>query len=116
MNFDHFQKLVDNFFAVNENGELLPGRYDDVPVERLPALVLAYIGDAYFTAEKINRGDFESPLIKGLIRHRIYELPFIFRESPSEVPCEVSEEHLKVKEKIVYARKKDNISAIAQLG
>jgi ribonuclease-3 family protein len=49
VNFDHFQKLVDNFFAVNENGELLPGRYEDVPVERLPALVLAYIGDAYFT-------------------------------------------------------------------
>lgn len=49
MNFEHFQKLVDNFFAVNEQGEPLPGRYEDVPVERLPALVLAYIGDAYFT-------------------------------------------------------------------
>ncbi len=49
MNFDHFQKLVDNFFVVNETGELLPGKYKDIPVERLPALVLAYIGDAYFT-------------------------------------------------------------------
>ena len=49
MNFDHFQKLVDNFFVVNEAGELAPGKYEDIPVERMPALVLAYIGDAYFT-------------------------------------------------------------------
>ena len=49
MNFDHFQKLVDNFFVVNEAGELAPGKYEDIPTERMPALVLAYIGDAYFT-------------------------------------------------------------------
>lgn len=49
MNFDHFQKLVDNFFTVSEAGELSPAKYQDIPVERLPALVLAYIGDAYFT-------------------------------------------------------------------
>lgn len=49
MNFNHFQNLVDNFFIVNEAGELSPAKYHDVPVERLPALVLAYIGDAYFT-------------------------------------------------------------------
>ena len=49
MNFDHYQKLVENFFSVNEAGELSPAKYKDIPVERLPALVLAYIGDAYFT-------------------------------------------------------------------
>lgn len=49
MNFDHFQKLVDNFFVVNEAGGLAPGKYEDIPAERMPALVLAYIGDAYFT-------------------------------------------------------------------
>lgn len=49
MNFDHYQKLVENFFSVNEAGELAPAKYKDIPVERLPALVLAYIGDAYFT-------------------------------------------------------------------
>ncbi|MBP2637653.1 MAG: mrnC [Firmicutes bacterium] len=49
MNFDHFQKLVDNFFVVNEAGELAPGKYEEIPTERMPALVLAYIGDAYFT-------------------------------------------------------------------
>jgi len=49
VNFDHFQKLVDNFFVVNEAGELAPGKYEEIPTERMPALVLAYIGDAYFT-------------------------------------------------------------------
>lgn len=49
MNFDHFQTLVNNFFSMDEAGELSPAKYTDVPVERLPALVLAYIGDAYFT-------------------------------------------------------------------
>ncbi len=49
MNFNHFQSLVDNFFTVDEAGELSPAKYQDIPVERLPALVLAYIGDAYFT-------------------------------------------------------------------
>ncbi|CQR71580.1 Mini-ribonuclease 3 [Sporomusa ovata DSM 2662] len=49
MNFDHYQKLVDNFFTVDETGELSPAKYKDIPIERLPALVLAYIGDAYFT-------------------------------------------------------------------
>lgn len=49
MNFDHFQTLVDNFFMVNQAGEVSPAKYTDIPVERLPALVLAYVGDAYFT-------------------------------------------------------------------
>lgn len=49
MKFDHFQSLVDNFFTVNEAGELSPAKYQDIPVGRLPALVLAYLGDAYFT-------------------------------------------------------------------
>lgn len=49
MNFDHFQTLVNNFFTVNQAGEMSPAKYTDIPVERLPALVLAYVGDAYFT-------------------------------------------------------------------
>ncbi len=49
MNFDHFQTLVDNFFTVNQAGEISPAKYTDIPVDRLPALVLAYVGDAYFT-------------------------------------------------------------------
>jgi ribonuclease-3 family protein len=47
--FDHFQKLVDNFFTLNEAGEVSPAKYDDIDAERLSPLVLAYIGDAYFT-------------------------------------------------------------------
>ncbi|HWR09851.1 Mini-ribonuclease 3 [Sporomusa sp.] len=49
MRFDHFQKLVDNFFTLNEAGEVSPAKYDDIEAERLSPLVLAYIGDAYFT-------------------------------------------------------------------
>lgn len=49
MNYDHFRRLVDNLFTINEAGELSPAKYTDIPVDRLPALVLAYIGDAYFT-------------------------------------------------------------------
>ncbi|SDF48820.1 Mini-ribonuclease 3 [Sporomusa acidovorans] len=49
MKFNHFQSLVDNFFTVNEAGELSPAKYQNIPVDRLPALVLAYLGDAYFT-------------------------------------------------------------------
>ncbi len=49
MRFDHFQTLVDNLFTINEAGELSSAKYTDIPVERLPALVLAYVGDAYFT-------------------------------------------------------------------
>ncbi|MDF2874693.1 MAG: mrnC [Sporomusa sp.] len=49
MRFDHFQKLVDNFFTLNEAGEVSPAKYDDIDAERLSPLVLAYIGDAYFT-------------------------------------------------------------------
>ncbi|WP_425059783.1 Mini-ribonuclease 3 [Sporomusa carbonis] len=49
MNFDHFQQLVANFFTINEAGELSPAKYTDMHPDRLPPLVLAYIGDAYFT-------------------------------------------------------------------
>lgn len=49
MKFDHFQTLVDNFFQIDEAGELSPAKYNDIPVQQLPALVLAYVGDAYFT-------------------------------------------------------------------
>ncbi|HWR44560.1 Mini-ribonuclease 3 [Sporomusa sp.] len=49
MKFDHFQKLVDNFFTINEAGEVSPAKYGDIAPERLSPLVLAYVGDAYFT-------------------------------------------------------------------
>ncbi|MDF2568873.1 MAG: mrnC [Sporomusa sp.] len=49
MNYDHFQKLVDNFFTINDAGDVSPAKYADVTADRLPPLVLAYVGDAYFT-------------------------------------------------------------------
>lgn len=49
MNYDHFQKLVNNFFTLNEAGDVAPAKYNDIAVNQLPALVLAYVGDAYFT-------------------------------------------------------------------
>ena len=49
MNFDHFQRLVENLFTINEAGELSPAKYSDIAADRLPPLVLAYVGDAYFT-------------------------------------------------------------------
>lgn len=49
MNFDHFQKLVDSFFSMNEAGDISPAKYNEIDAERLPPLVLAYVGDAYFT-------------------------------------------------------------------
>ncbi|SMD14195.1 Mini-ribonuclease 3 [Sporomusa malonica] len=49
MNYDHFQKLVNNFFTINEAGDVAPAKYTDIAADQLPALVLAYVGDAYFT-------------------------------------------------------------------
>lgn len=48
MNFDHFQFLVDRTFA-QDTATAAPAKYQDIPADRLPPLVLAYIGDAWFT-------------------------------------------------------------------
>ena len=48
MRFEHFQKLVDMMFEPYGSGGILQ-RYDHVDVRTLQPLVLAYIGDAYFT-------------------------------------------------------------------
>jgi len=48
MRFEHFQKLVDMMFEPDGSGGILQ-RYDHVDVRTLQPLVLAYIGDAYFT-------------------------------------------------------------------
>lgn len=49
MKFDHFQFLMENMFAggTAEGAPLV--KYKDVKAERLHPLVLAYIGDAFFS-------------------------------------------------------------------
>jgi ribonuclease-3 family protein len=49
MKFDQFQFLLNNVFQENEGEGPPPIKYKNVPVERLHPLVLAYVGDAYFT-------------------------------------------------------------------
>jgi len=49
MKFDQFQFLLNNVFQGNEGEGPPPIKYKNVPVERLHPLVLAYVGDAYFT-------------------------------------------------------------------
>ncbi|EIW16051.1 MULTISPECIES: Mini-ribonuclease 3 [Pelosinus] len=49
MKFDQFQFLLNNAFQENEGEGPPPIKYQNVPVERLHPLVLAYVGDAYFT-------------------------------------------------------------------
>ncbi|SFM20768.1 Mini-ribonuclease 3 [Pelosinus propionicus] len=49
MKFDQFQYLLSNVFQENEGEGPPPIKYKDLPVERLHPLVLAYVGDAYFT-------------------------------------------------------------------
>ena len=49
MKFDQFQFLVENAFAEGEDGGPPPAKYKDIPAERLHPLVLAYVGDAYFS-------------------------------------------------------------------
>lgn len=48
MKFDQFQFLVENAFGPCSGDGPPPVKYADTPVEQLPSLVLAYIGDAYF--------------------------------------------------------------------
>ncbi len=50
MRFDHYQYLMANMFKQqSEETGAFPVNYTDIPVHRLPPLVLAYVGDAYFT-------------------------------------------------------------------
>lgn len=49
MKFDQFQFLVENAFGEGQGDGPPPVKYTDTPIERLHPLVLAYVGDAYFT-------------------------------------------------------------------
>lgn len=49
MKFDQFQFLMKNAFGESTGDGPPPLKYTDIPVERLHPLVLAYVGDAYFT-------------------------------------------------------------------
>lgn len=49
MNYDHFQYLMRNMFGESADGSAPPVKYTSVEPQRLPALVLAYVGDAFFT-------------------------------------------------------------------
>ncbi|MDD4600915.1 Mini-ribonuclease 3 [bioreactor metagenome] len=49
MNFDHFQFLMGNMFSGSAEGDAPPAKYSNVEPNQLPALVLAYVGDAFFS-------------------------------------------------------------------
>jgi len=49
MKFDQFQFLLQNVFSGATGDGAPPIRYSDVPAKQLHPLVLAYIGDAYFS-------------------------------------------------------------------
>jgi ribonuclease-3 family protein len=49
MKFDQFQFLMQNAFAESDGNGPPPIKYKNIPVEQLHPLVLAYIGDAYFS-------------------------------------------------------------------
>ena len=49
MKFDQFQFLLQNAFCESEGDGPPKVKYKDIPVDRLHPLVLAYVGDAYFT-------------------------------------------------------------------
>ena len=49
MKFDQFQFLVNNAFGEATGDGPPPVKYTDTPPESLHPLVLAYVGDAYFT-------------------------------------------------------------------
>lgn len=49
MKFDQFQFLLNNVFKETAGEGPPPIKYKNIPVERLHPLVLAYVGDAYFT-------------------------------------------------------------------
>jgi len=49
MKFDQFQFLMQNAFGESVADGPPPIKYHEIPVERLHPLVLAYVGDAYFS-------------------------------------------------------------------
>ena len=49
MKFDQFQFLMQNAFGESVDDGPPPAKYNDIPVERLNPVVLAYVGDAYFS-------------------------------------------------------------------
>lgn len=49
MKFDHFTMLMKQTFATDEQGKVVSRKYEEIAPDRLPPLVLAYIGDAAFT-------------------------------------------------------------------
>ena len=49
MKFDQFQFLMQNAFGESVGDGPPPIRYNDIPVDRLNPVVLAYVGDAYFS-------------------------------------------------------------------
>lgn len=49
MNFEHFQFLTQNMFGAGVDAGAPPAKYSNVEPNQLPALVLAYVGDAFFT-------------------------------------------------------------------
>lgn len=48
MKFDHFQKLMAQVWQFDETG-VLQEKYEQIEPQSLPPLVLAYVGDAYFS-------------------------------------------------------------------
>ena len=52
------------------------------------AIIMLLYGavDAYFTSEKINRGELETPLISGLIYHRLDELHVFLEAEDNQIP------------------------------
>lgn len=49
MKFEHFQFLMGNTFIQGTNDGAPPAKFTEIQAERLNPLVLAYVGDAYFT-------------------------------------------------------------------
>ena len=49
MKFDQFQFLMDNAFGENDGDGAPSVKYQNIPFESLHPLVLAYVGDAYFS-------------------------------------------------------------------
>ncbi len=49
MKFDQFEFLMNNIFEQGDGTGAPPIKYKDIPAQQLHPLVLAYIGDAYFS-------------------------------------------------------------------
>lgn len=49
MKFEHYQLLCKDLFAKKDENDNPLAKYNNLDVRALPALVLAYVGDAYFS-------------------------------------------------------------------